>query len=284
MTSAFEVPGPVEPYVLTDQRNHRSEAVWTGELWIWERFPSFRPDVDDPFPEFDFGDTMSYGARSTGPLTRRIFFGDCLPRAGGGRKYGTAHTGPSMHIAEPHCPYRVMRQFNRLQHIPPPMPVYDNYFRRGRKIVKWLEVRAVLIGEWEERHTCIAYQVKGISALNEQRLREYRSWYWTVTRRYISPKAYDNIGDKYNPRPAVERALVSLANHVGRLRRKHEAAGSIPPEVFADFEELWRHYDVVAHAVDLREEPEILTRQRPLSPNASKLPSKRNAKDVFQVF
>ncbi|KAJ0985555.1 hypothetical protein J5N97_003911 [Dioscorea zingiberensis] len=94
-------PGPVDPSILTDQENHRSEAVWNGterkpryidhrgqyhwdienedvlvrvKLWACERIPAIRPDFDDPLFEFEFGHDYTLGARwgATLSYTRRL--------------------------------------------------------------------------------------------------------------------------------------------------------------------------------------------------------------------
>ncbi|MQL90177.1 hypothetical protein Taro_022767 [Colocasia esculenta] len=107
-------------------------------------------------------------------------------------------------------PYRVLRQFGRVQHIPGPVDALDPITRKGCGHIDWARYFAHFVQMWHRRRDYIMPPDEDTVGIGRV---EHIFWYWSITRRYIGQPGF-TYDMRYEPRDHIERSLVEGMKHL----------------------------------------------------------------------
>ncbi|KAF3968448.1 hypothetical protein CMV_007669 [Castanea mollissima] len=176
-------PGPIDQSVLTLQANHRSEAIWNGQVAVGpKQEKQARPHLPGQVSRANNFNVARPGG--VGPYEAE--FEDLPPWCVAGRAMWTA-TVPLVcfHLVEKHTPNRVVRQFGMIQEIPRNVDtdtVLHAIDLRGKVGVDWMRKHTTHITEWGNRlQRCYEAVLSDMPPQHE-----YFDWYKRVTRRFIN--------------------------------------------------------------------------------------------------
>ncbi|KAJ0981446.1 hypothetical protein J5N97_009701 [Dioscorea zingiberensis] len=135
---------------------------------------------------------------------------------------------------------------------------YGSRYGRYRPMASIFRLRESELQRWAARHTTIVHQARGLARRREDSLRSYISWYWSITRQYVSTPTMLAHTFTYTPRGFVETAMLNFLVNTSEMASLADSDVLLDAVVYRDrLREIQSYCQQVINDLPLREPPNV---------------------------